>query len=384
MRRVPRRIPGLALAALLASCGPAGSPPVDGSRDAREAGPTGPRVLTFVIDQLSIDPTDSPDVPHSGFNLDDLYSIDVDPLGCTHPDYYSLYDNDQHCAAVTNERCTVPAGCNPMDPGCVGGVDNQLATLANTLQTAASVDIRATVSDAVRQNRLALLVRVRDVNDLMNDPSVDVSIYRGYPTFGSDCSNVLPGREYAIDSASVTGGTDIDSNPTLRFPGSIVAGRLRIRATNSARSFELPLSLRGLALQFPTRAIQLRANIANDGLSNGSFGGWVKGDDLITPCLHCGLDYLNVVRGVIGGLADIQLDGVCDGSSLTPQTFGGISLGFGIHAVPAIIVPRIVSGPPDGACGSTPDAGLGDAAIDTGGDAATDTFQDDGVGFQTG
>ncbi len=344
--------------AILAGCSSPSSGPIDAAADApAEVAPPPPRTLTFVIDQLTIDLSDSPDDPHTGLNLDDLYSTDIDPLGCTHRDYYSLYDNDQHCAAASGEHCTVPPGCSQTDPGCIGGVDNQLPTLANTIRTAASFDIRPALSDSVAQSRLVLLVRVGDVNDLINDPSVGVSIYRGNPTFGSDCASVLPGREYAVDSASLIGGTDVDVNARVRLSGSIVDGRLRIRAVDSASSVELPIAVGGSSLQFQMRALQLRANIADDGLSNGSFGGWVKGDDFFTPCCFQCCD-LNVMRAVIGGLVDVQLDGLCDGSANTPPTWGGISLGFGIHAVRATIAPMIANGPMPGTCGYVvPDGG---------------------------
>jgi hypothetical protein len=351
-----------ALATLVAAC----STPVTPARDAAtadapvDAGP--PRTLTFVIDQLTIDPTDSPDVPHTGFNLDGLFSTDVDPGGCTHPDYFSLYDNDQHCASVTNEHCTGAVGCAMGDPGCMGGVDNQFPTLANTIQTAANFDLRASLQADVTENRLLLVVRVTGVDDFTTDDAVRVAIYRGYPTFSADCSGVIAGRAYAIDRAYVlAGSTDIDSGALSTFDGRIRAGRLQPIGEGLSHSIDFPLSLRGVTLQLPLHEFRLRANVASSSLSNGSLGGWVAAADTLRPCFGLGCD--QVQRGVLGGLVDIQVSMICDGSALTPPRYGGISLGMGFHAVTAQIDPvtPIVDGPMPGTCGA-------DAGVDAGRD----------------
>ncbi len=165
----------------------------------------------------------------------------------------------------------------------------------------------------------------------------------------------MAGREYAIDAASVVGGTDIDANATLRIPGSIVAGRLRVRVVPVGLTLVLPLTLRGITLSIPLHELHVRADVALEGLTNGSLGGWVLGDDLIPRNDPYGND-----RGVIGALTDIQLNGVCDGSALRPPRYGGISMGLGIHGVPATIASgpgAIVSGPGVGTCGHTPPPG---------------------------
>jgi hypothetical protein len=140
--------------------------------------PPGPgATFTFVFDSLAIDPTDSPDVPHTGFDLDSLYSTDTDMGGCDHPDYYSIYDNDQHCLTRT-ETCSVTPnpGCARTNPGCRGGVDNQLPTLANTLETATNTDVRTALQTAVTTSRFSVLLRLSGVNDSRNDGSVRVSL----------------------------------------------------------------------------------------------------------------------------------------------------------------------------------------------------------------
>jgi hypothetical protein len=178
------------------------------------------------------------------------------------------------------------------------------------------------------------------------------------PTFDTNCDRVVPGREYAVDSASVTGGTDIDLDATFRFAASIVDGRLRARAIEGATTFDLPIDVGASRVSFPMHSIQLRANIAANGLSMGSVGGMMHGEDLIQPCLHCGDSYLGVAETVIGGLVDVQRGGVCGNLSMMPPRFGprfgGISVGFGIHAIPAVISSRtpIVAADIPGMCGA--------------------------------
>jgi len=355
-----------AASALAMSCSGEATP--DGGGDAAADAPPTEQTYTFVVDQLTVDPTDNPDTPHTGFNLDNLFSTDIDAMGCTHPDYFSQYDNDQHCTSVTNEQCTVMPnpGCARTAAGCHGGVDNQLPTLANTIQTAANTDIRMTLSDTITQNKLALIVRVSHVNDPMNDDSIRVAIYRAFPTFTSGCTSVAGGREYTIDSSFLTGGSDIDANANVAFDGKIVNGRIQVQAGGSGGIFNLPISFSGFSLNLPLHEVQLRANLttgASAALDSGDLGGWVGGDDVINAVAMLAPDYVAVVRGVIGGLVDIQIMGICDGSSMNPARYGGISVGLGIHALPATISTTTPSAAMQaaGTCGYTPpgDAGGG-------------------------
>ncbi len=353
-----------ALAALAPSCS---SPSTDRDVSALDAtidvAPPPPRTLTFVLDQLTIDENDDPSVPHTGFNLDGLFSTDAGPLGCAHADYLSLHDDDQNCSAVMDEHCvaTPNVGCTSTERGCVGGVDNQLPTLAIIIQTAASADIRSTLQESVSTNKLSVVVRITGIDDWTTDPVVRVAMYRAYPTFGTDCTAVLPGREYAVDRTYVGGrATDIDS-PLFAYDGSIAGGRLRFAASpRETAGFNLPISMRGLTLNLRLHGLQIRANVAADALSIGSLGGWIGGDEFLTDLAVNDPYYITVRRGIIGALCDVEVNRVCDGSALNPPRFGGISIGLGIHGVPATIASgpaAIVSGPAVGTCGYTPPLG---------------------------
>lgn len=317
-----------------------------------DAGPG--QTLTFVLDQLLIDADDLPDHPHTGFNLDDYFSTEVDLLGCTHGDFTSQYDTDQNCPAVANERCTPNPnpGCVGTASGCMGGVDNQLPTLSSTIQTAAGTDLRATLQDTVATNKLSLIIRITGVNDFTTDSAVRVAIYRAYPTFSTGCTTVEANREYSVDRTFVTTGATSIESPAFAFDGSIVGGRLRITAgTGAGGAFNLPISLRGLTLNLPLHRLQVRANLTAAALANGSLGGWVAGQDVVDGVALIAPDYITVVQGVIGGLVDIQANGTCGDATATPPTFGGIGLGLGIHAVPATLTTTLVDAPATGTCG---------------------------------
>jgi hypothetical protein len=333
-------------------------PPVTPDGGGGDTGGTPGQTFTYVIDNLSIDMTDNPDVPHTGFNLDNLFSSDIDAMGCTHADYFSTTDNDQHCSAVTNEMCTVTpnTGCARTATGCKGGVDNQLPTLANTVQTALSTDIRMTIADTIANNSLALLIRVSDVNDTMNDSSVRVAIYRAFPTFNAGCTAVAANREYSVDSSFLSAGaTNIDTGATVAFDGSIVNGRLQVRAGGSSGVFNLPISFSGYTLNLPLNQVQFRGNVSATEIATGNLGGWVGGEEVITAVRMIAPSYEAVVRGVIGGLVDIQVQGICDGSAMMPPRYGGIAVGFAVHAIPATIstTTPIATTQAAGTCGYT-------------------------------
>lgn len=63
-------------------------------------------------------------------------------------------------------------------------------------------------------------------------------------------------------------------------------------------------------------------------------------------------DGVNVLRGVVGGLADIEADGICGDRATTPPTFGAISIGFGFDAVRVQLdaTNPVADGPMPGTC----------------------------------
>jgi hypothetical protein len=344
---------------VLGACSPSTTPDVSPVDAVADVAPPPPRTLTFVFDRLEIDPTDDPSQPHSGFNLDDLFSTDIDPGGCGLTDFFAMYDDDQHCADVVDERCaTAPnPGCRSSDPACRGGVDNQLPTLANTILTAANTDVRANLAESVAHNEVVLLVRVSGIDNLANDDAVRVAFYRGFPRFIDGCDRVDPGREYSIDRRDLSGGADVDVNARVGFDASIVDGRLRVRGTPASPVLDVPfIFLEEVIFSLPLHAARFRADIGIGALDRGTLGGFTPPEELVQPskCWQCPDPFQ-----VIGGLVDIQMDGICDGSNLNPRGFGAIGMGLGVHAVSATISisQPIADARIPGSCGSP----IGDA-----------------------
>src|SRR5437868_2328483 len=77
----------LLLFATLAGCPP--PPPGDGGgTDAATDGPPSRSgTYVYLISRLTIDPDNGPGSPHTGFNLDGLYSDQADADGCNQQDY---------------------------------------------------------------------------------------------------------------------------------------------------------------------------------------------------------------------------------------------------------------------------------------------------------
>lgn len=97
-----------------------------------------------------------------GFDLDGRVSGDADGAGCFHADL--------------------------VDPQGVEGVDNQLAVLSTDLEGLVGDAIDGLVAGAIRDGQLLLVVRVRGVDDPLDDDAVEVTVTRamGRPLVGTD------------------------------------------------------------------------------------------------------------------------------------------------------------------------------------------------------
>lgn len=347
-----------AIAAFAMGCGPGGS--TDGGTDGGSDTGGGPGMeYVYVIDNLSIDMDDTASMPHTGFNLDGLFSGENDANGCMFEDFTSMLDPDQNCSMVNAMGMCMASpnmGCAAGSAGCRGGVDNRLPSLANTLGS--MLDLRATLSTQITSNQLSLLLRVSDVNDLQNDPNVTVRLYAGYPTRTTDCMTVQAGAEYTISAdALMPGATSIDQ-ALFNFQGSIVAGRLRVDGSTSMNGrFMLPLpEIMGMRIALNLYNPQLRINLTADQGTAGNLGGAVRAGEAITAVTQVAPMYASLVRSVIGNLVDIQpmpplTSGLCY-DNMT-MMYGSIGMGLGITARSARIATTntIQTARPAGVCG---------------------------------
>ncbi len=331
----------------LCGIGCSGTRAGDGGTDGgAEVAQPGGRTYDYVVRTMTIDDNDSVEVAHTGFNVDGLFSGPMDADGCNHPDFFSLHDRDQHR----------PSGCAMGGAGCVGGVDNQLPTIINSLEAAVMrTDLRLLLRLQI-PSIVVLLIRVADVNDISNDASVHVRIWRGYPEF-ADCSAAFSGNaEYSVSSASLRmGGTNIDTDATFGFPGSIVDGRLIV--TTRTGVFRLPLpEIMGVQINLDLNQTQVGLSLSPDGMTgtNGDIGGWLAGNSLLAGVSG---DFVSAVAAMIAPLVDVRLPGmsVCVDRTMGTPRFGGISMGIGISTVRANIRPNAAASRTRGMCGASTD-----------------------------
>jgi len=319
---------------------------------------------TYVINALTIDPADTdmnnPTMPHTGFNLDNLCSTSMSQFGCGYGDSTSMIDTDQNTTG-----CTDPSGtCK-----CV---DNQLPAVADLIGSVAP-NIRGTLTDEVNQNKLALLVRVSGVNDLMNDDSVTVAVYQAFPTFTSNCNAVPTDGEYSVAMSSLN-SANVD-DPKVHFMGKIVNGRLQVTSGINDQ-FILPLPpIMGQQITLALHATQIRANLTADSGSTGNLGGFIVGQDLVTTVCTVAPSFCSAVPQLIGPEMDIDYpfpptddsSGCFVSMDMDPNHMGrgALSAGLGFTLVKAHVstTTPVAASQAAGTCGASSsggDAGAGD------------------------
>jgi hypothetical protein len=292
----------------------------------------------------------------AGFDLDGLKSTPADAMmrgtpACSHADFFSTTDPDQNTGTCT-------AGMARGGASCQGGVDNQLPEIAATVQ-GFGTDIRMTLSEQVQQGKVAILVRVSDVNGTpgptLNDSNVTIRVYPiSRPMFAS-CSNIgMPGQTFAVDNTSLNTPNDLNS-AKIQFTGSIVNGRLRVAPPSAAATmanFTFNLPIMNMNIPLSLFRTQLRVDMTTDRGTNGNLGGYAQLRPLaamLGMLLPAGIPE-STVQTVLQSLVDVQ-DPSGNAMGCTAPN-GGISLGLGFSTVRAVIAPMSVMGAQAGMCGS--------------------------------
>jgi hypothetical protein len=335
-----------------------GSDPVASTGDAatgadatpdQASGP--PQTFDYVISALSIDQAMGGMAPNpmtynqgvAGFNLDNRFSgpAGAMPADCAHGDFFSTLDPDQNMGTCAAGTARGGAACN-------GGVDNQLPEIGNIV-SGFGTDIRMTIEEQISMGKIAILVRVSDVNGTpsptLNDGSVNVTVFTtGRPMFASCAMRTMPGAAYAIDTTT----------QEATFTGRIVNGRLVVNPPAAAGMANFTLNLPIMNMNIPLRLFQtqLRVNMTPDTGTGGNLGGYVPLADLsmmLATLLPAGIPPATV-QTVLASLVDIQLP-MGDAMGCTAPN-GGISLGLGFNTTRATIQSARVTGAQTGMCGS--------------------------------
>ncbi len=340
------------------------------------AGP--PQTFDYVISDLTIDGNAMSQAPNparydqgiTGFNLDGRFTgpMASNPADCSHGDFFSTLDPDQNMGSCTAGMARGGASCN-------GGVDNQLPSIMETVGSLASgTDVRASVREQITTGKVAILIRVENVNGTpgpgFNDNDVTVRVYPlGRPMFANCAMIGMPGQMYAIDSAGVSTPNDL-STARISFSGRIVNGRLVVNppAADGMANFNLALPIANMNIMLGLFQTQLRVNMTPDRGTGGNLGGYIPVTSLTTmlaPLLPAGIP-MSTVTAVLSGVIDVQYP-AGNAMGCTQPTGGAISFGLGFSTVRAVLASTTVTGAQSGMCGSSGSSSGGDAG--TSGDA---------------
>jgi len=289
-------------------CSKSSNPPPEGA------------TLTFVVDVMDIGREDPPGVA-PGFDLDNKISDDADPAGCFQPDFIS--------------------------PDGVAGIDNQFAVLAPTIEGAAGTNLADSIADSVASGSILIMPILDDVNDNVNDPSVNLTLLLGeVPGGGAPTLTAAgapePGQTFDINPNSY----DATGTPLIYVPmASLVDGHIQAGPVDIV----LALPVSGNTLTLTIRRAQLAFDLAADGstLTNGVLGGELVIEELITAITELSSSLpIDLVRNALQSSADLAPNAAGDCDS--------ISIALTLHAVSAI--KGVVATPMDG--GTSVDAGI--------------------------
>jgi hypothetical protein len=249
----------------------------------------------FALDALRVS-REAPTRVSDGFDLDERLSDDTDPAGCFQPDFRS--------------------------PDGFLGVDNQLAVLAPTLDSATGVPMDATLDTAVRTGAILLVLELRhlDVTDPASDGCVDVYLHDArtldspLPRFTAE-GRLAPNQRFALLPGSARYYSD----------GRFVDGELSTSRTGAFPMLISSASTDKGAL-FDIVAARMRLRLTDSGLTRGLVGGALVTDGTALAFI-CAVPSFppDLVRNTLASLADLDVDprGDCQSMSAT-LTFGGV------------------------------------------------------------
>lgn len=317
-----------------------------------------PGTYTFVFASVTIDPTSA--TTRAGFNLDGFYSQSpYRAPDCSHADAYSPTDRDQHCSLVSlvDGRCTAElTGCAP-GGGCRAGVDNQLPELVDLLDVPTRMNQRADLAENIAHSRLVILARLTGVDGEpgggLDDPSVQLALYAGFPAFSSGCDALAPDRVYRVAATSLRPLSTSVDQPLVVLPGRIVNGRVQVAAA-AGTAIPLPGTGGAVGAGLLTERVQLRFDLGADRAgSHGNAGGMWRAIDVYNAIVAAAPSLSSLAAGLVAQRTDVQLDGVCADTSRMPPRFGGIGIGYAFTLLPARVAMSnpVAGGPTPGACG---------------------------------
>jgi len=237
-----------------------------------------------------------------GFNLDGIVSDGTDAEGCEQIDFTS--------------------------PGGTPGIDNQLATLAPTLESALGLDLETTIEEALADATILILMEITDMDNTA-DTDVGLNLYIGNLTADDTCTTgcIAAGKTFDIDNDSVDGSgnaiVSVNAAATPTSGGAAVGGG----------PVDLMLSIpfdETTTIDLNIRQGQVTFDVTNSTegtLSNGLIGGSLNIEELITTVMAVAGDEVpaDLVRTTLESVADLEPDGegICQNLSVA-ITFGAV------------------------------------------------------------
>jgi len=247
----------------------------------------------FVASTLAIGvEDDAGNVP--GFDIDGRVSDSTDELGCFQEDWTS--------------------------PDGTVGVDNQLATLAPTLEAALGSDLQETIDGAIADGSIIILMDVKGLESTNDSITMDLALGStadGNPPMLSGTS-IAPGQTFTVDMTYVTDA-----------PGVVAGGVMTVQVDT------LPLSIpfdETTEIALTIRSATVRATVTETpALTGGLIGGSLNIDELVTTVMAVAPDIdAGLIRTTLEGVADLEPDGdgVCQNVSVG-ITFEGVEANAG-------------------------------------------------------
>jgi len=248
----------------------------------------------FVASTLSIGVEDmNGNVP--GFDIDGRISDATDDIGCNQEDWVS--------------------------PEGVMGIDNQLASLAPTLEAALGEELQPTIDGAIADGSIIILMDLKGVEST-NDDTVTMDLALGSVPGGG--TPMLSGTALAAGQTFT-----IDETYVSDAAGAINGGVLDIQIDT------LPLAIpfdetTTIALTIRSARVQATVTAAPE-LNNGLIGGSLNIDELVTTVEEVAPDIdPALIQTTLEGVADLNADsdGICQNVSVG-ITFEGVEANAG-------------------------------------------------------
>ncbi len=224
--------------------------------------------LDFVVTELRVDSeSESAPVIRAGFDLD-CRGVGASEARCGEPATFSALDRDQNS----------PAGCSAGAGGCSGRVDNALPELFALADSWDRGSIRAKIAQSIERAELLFGLRVDRVDNITDDPDVDVTILALVDPDGVCAGNFGGDGRFEVDVRSVVDGDP--TQPRWRTHGAIVGGRVRT---------DVPFAIPLVGAASPATDVVVVRTYAGEhgriafnivdggrGVTNGNWGGVVR------------------------------------------------------------------------------------------------------------